>query len=91
MPRDVLADAAASGDQLAALTALRNVIAQSIDECDSMRDLAALSRQMTDVLDRIATLAPQAQRGDAVDEIAQRRSARRASAPAGPSRTKRPG
>ena len=40
-----------------ALVALRDTLARSIDECDSMRDLAALSRQMTDVLEQIEQIA----------------------------------
>ena len=84
-----VAEAAATGVRLTALTALRDTIARSIDGCDSLRDLAALSRQMTDVLAQIEALAPPQQKGDAVDEIAERRAARRASTSASPSRAKR--
>lgn len=84
-----VAGAAASNDRLATLVALRNTLARSIDECESMRDLAALSRQMTDVLAQIDAVAPPEQKGDAVDEIAARRAARRSGSATGAGRTKR--
>ena len=85
-----VAEAASTDDRLKALVALRDTLARSIDACDSMRDLAALSRQMTDVLEQIEKLAPQVEEGDAVDEIARRRAARRAGAPKGAGRAQRP-
>lgn len=84
-------DAAATDDRLKALVALRGALARSIDACDSMRDLAALSRQLTDVLVQIEKVSPPEQKGDAVDEIAERRAARRAGAASGSSRSERPG
>lgn len=78
-----------TNDRAKALTALRNRIARSIDECDSMRDLAALSRQLTDVLRQLEELQPApAAVGSPVDEVSKRRAARGA-APARRARTAR--
>ena len=51
-----LVDAAASEDRLETLVALRQLLAQAIDECDSKRDLAALSNRFQNVLEDIADL-----------------------------------
>lgn len=48
-----LSDAARSNDRRAALVALRDKLAASIDACESGRDMAALSRQFTSVLDEL--------------------------------------
>lgn len=85
-----LRESAESGDRLMTLRALRDHLAASIDACESMRDLAALSGRLQSVLEEIAQLAPPEQKGDAVDEIAQRRNARRSAAP-GKARAKRSG
>lgn len=75
--------------RLATLIAVRDALAASIDACDSHRDLPALTRQLAAVLVQIEALAPPAGEVDAVDEIAKRRSARRAGAAKGSSRAKR--
>lgn len=91
MPRPkTLAVAAKTGDRLEALRVLRDTIARAIDTCESGRDLAALSRQLTDVLAQIAALAPKIE-VDVVDEISERRSRRRSSTGKGAPRTKRSG
>lgn len=46
-------DVAPKGNELETLKVLRDRLAAAIDETDSARDVAALSRQMTDVLERI--------------------------------------
>lgn len=46
-------DVAPKGNELETLKVLRDRLAAAIDETDSARDIAALSRQMTDVLERI--------------------------------------
>lgn len=66
-----------SGDELAALEAVRNAIVADLDACESMRDRTALYKQLQDVLKRISDVKPAEQKGDAVDEIAARRAARR--------------
>lgn len=83
-----LKETAATGKRLETLQALRDHLAQAIDACDSMRDLAALSRQFADVLQQIDALAEPEKKGDAVDEIAQRRAARRSGPAKSPARAK---
>lgn len=69
----------AAGDYAASLIALRDYLARQLDECDSKRDVAALSARLADVLDRIAAIPNNAE-VSAADEVAKRRAARRASA-----------
>ena len=73
-------EAATSGDRLKALQALRDHLTTSIDGCDSMRDLAALSRQLADVVAQIDALDPPETEVSPADEVAQRRARRRAGA-----------
>lgn len=49
----MIEDAAKSGDRLKALIELRDMLALKLDECESNRDTAALSRQFTQVLAEI--------------------------------------
>jgi hypothetical protein len=65
-----------TGDRLAALETLRDLLAAAIDECDSNRDLAALALRLTDVLNEIDK-TPTSRQASAADEIAERRVARR--------------
>ena len=68
-------DAAVKGDRLSTLIALRDRLAQEIETAGA-RDLAALSKQFTDVLEQIE----QHTEGDgtsAAEQIAQRREERR--------------
>lgn len=68
-----LVSAAASDDRVRTLRVLRDRIAASIDACESDRDLAALSRQLTDVLAQIEEIAPAPREVSPLDELAQRR------------------
>lgn len=62
------------GNRLDQLCKLRDTLAKSIDECDSMRDLAALSRQYRETIKEIEEI-----RGVADDdEIGEILSARKA-------------
>lgn len=72
-----LVTAAQSGDRLKTLIALRNRLAQQIEQTESGRDLAALSRQLNEVLREIADL-PTGEHTTAADEIARKREERRA-------------
>lgn len=78
-----------SGDELAALEAVRNAIVSDLEDCESMRDRTALYKQLQDVLKRISDVKPAEQKGDAVDEIAARRAARRSGGSSGSGRAKR--
>lgn len=73
-----MSEGAAAG-RLEGLKALRDILAAAIDCCDSARDLAALSRQMTDVLSAIAVADPPKVKGNPLDELASRRAGRSAS------------
>lgn len=83
-------DTIAAGDLLGSLEATRNEIAADLEACESMRDKAALYLRLADVLARIEQSKPEPVRGDAVDEIAARRAARRSGTPEGSTRAKRP-
>lgn len=73
-----LMEAAASGDRLVALRALRSVLAATITAGPPPRDLAALSRQLTDVLAQIEEAEKSApeHKGTPLDELEKRRAAR---------------
>lgn len=71
-----LSDSCRSGDRVAALRDLRDLLAQTIVSSDSARDVAALSRQLVDVLAQIDAAQGPAQVGTALDELRQRRSSR---------------
>lgn len=60
------------------LIALRDRLAREIDKCSSPRDLAALSRQLVDVLERLAAIKPPT--ASKVDELAKKRARRRGAA-----------
>lgn len=81
--------AVASDDRHRSLVALRDTLARAIDTCESMRDLAALSRQLTEVLEQIEGVPDKAE-VSAADEVAKRRTARRAGSP-GSARAKNAG
>lgn len=78
-----LIDTASSGDRLATLRSLRDLLAAEIEGCESTRDLAALVTRLQSVLSEIEALSPAEEKGDVVDEIAKRRAARRAGAATG--------
>lgn len=84
-----LIESARSGDRGDALRDLRDLLAATIATCDSARDVAALSRQLTDVLKQIEEL-PADREVSASDEIAKRRAARGAGSSGG-SRSRRSG
>lgn len=77
-----LVDAASSGSRLSALEELRDVLARAVNITESGRDLAALSRQLADVLKQIdeVRVASPAKKGTALDELNARRAARGAKA-----------
>ncbi len=73
--------AAGQDTRAARLIAVRDQLAAAIAECDSKRDLAALSREYRAVLAELDALQPvQEKRSRGVDEIGRRRAARRAGA-----------
>lgn len=66
-----------SGDYVKGLEATRDAIVTDLELCESMRDKAALYNRLESVLKLINDAKPAEQKGDAVDEIARRRAARR--------------
>ena len=81
-------DSVREGDQFAGLCAIRDAIVADLEVCDSMRDRAALYLRLTDVVARIDACTTET-KGDVVDEIAARRTARRAGSATGSSRSRR--
>lgn len=79
----------ATGAYFNSLEATRDAIAEDLENCESMRDKAALYLRLSDVLSKIETARPPAVRGDAVDEISARRDARRERAATGTARAER--
>ena len=63
-----LIDAAASGNRRATLEALRDKIASSIQDCESGRDVAALSKRLMEVMGELDTL-PQPSDDDELAEL----------------------
>lgn len=62
------------------LKMLRLILAQAIDDCDSKRDLAALTNRYVGVVERILVLESQKPAATSkADEIAARRAAKRSS------------
>ena len=67
-----LEDVSAAGDDLATLKALRRKIAAAIDNSNSGRDIAALSRQLTLVMDQIRKLEAEDRPTEIEDLLAKR-------------------
>lgn len=67
----------AEGDRRAGLVALRDRLARELEDAD--RDVASLARQLQSVLREIDEL-PSLQQESTLDDLANRRSARRAKA-----------
>jgi hypothetical protein len=74
---------ASSVGRLGGLRALRDRLAVELDECDSKRDVAALSQRFMDVLAQIEACekAAPVQEGTALDEVNARRAAKAAKVP----------
>lgn len=53
---DNLVSATKSGDRRRTLIALRDRIAETIDSCESGRDMAALSKRLMEVMDEIDSM-----------------------------------
>ena len=61
--------------RLEQLKTLRGILAQAIDECNSMRDLAALSRQYRETIREIEELEGTHDDNDAIGDIIASRNA----------------
>ena len=65
--------AADSGDRMETLEALRHKLAVAIDQSDSGRDIAALSKQLREVLEEIELAQPEEPKTRTVREIVRQR------------------
>ena len=63
-----LVNAAKSGDKRETLEALRDKIAASIQDCESGRDVAALSKRLMEVMGELDAL-PRPSDGDELEEL----------------------
>ena len=63
------------GNRLEQLKKLRDTLAKAIDECESMRDLAALSRQYRETIREIEEIEGANNHGDEVSDILGERAA----------------
>ncbi len=70
-----LSDAVQEGRR-AGLVALRDVLAADIERTDSLRDHAALSQRLMDVLQQIDGLSGGEAKGSPLDELKAKRAAR---------------
>lgn len=57
-----LVDAAKSGDKRATLIALRDILAKTIQECDSGRDMASNTKRLMEVMAEIEALPDDTQK-----------------------------
>lgn len=80
-----------NGSRLDTLTAIRDRLANDLDNASEPRDVAALALRLTDVLQQIDDLPQQNGQLSAADEIADRRATRRRARAKGPPRAARPG
>ena len=70
-----VADAFASGDRVASLTALRDYLAGLVDDFDGApKDIAPITKQLADITRELDGLAPVQRKGTALDELAARRA-----------------
>lgn len=65
-------------DRIFRLRATRDRLNAALDQCESARDLAALSREYRLTLAELDELTPTSEEASAVDEISERRTARAA-------------
>lgn len=75
-----LGGAVRTGDQLRSLVALRDHLADSLDQQEDARATASLSKQLVDVMARIEDLggSQRAEGATVLDQLAQKRRARKA-------------
>lgn len=72
-----LIDAAKSGDKRATLIALRDKLAETIDKCESGRDMAANSKRLMEVMAELETMPdPEAKKTSKHDRLKRRNDKR---------------
>lgn len=75
-----VSDAAQAGDRRKTLEALRDRLAEAIDDSMSAMGVASLAKQLAEVLVQIEELTPQDIKDTPLDELKQRRADRIGSA-----------
>lgn len=72
-----LVEAAKSGDKRATLIALRDKLAQTIQECDSGRDMASNSKRLMEVMAELEQIPdPEAKKVSKHDRLKKKRETR---------------
>lgn len=72
-----LVDAAKSGDKRATLIALRDKLAQTIQDCDSGRDMASNSKRLMEVMAELEALPdPEVKKESKHDRLKKKHEAR---------------
>ena len=72
-----LVEAAKSGDKRATLIALRDKLAQTIQECDSGRDMASNSKRLMEVMAELETMPdPEAKKESKHDRLKRKNEKR---------------
>jgi len=72
-----LVDAARSGDKRATLIALRDILAKTIQECDSGRDMASNTKRLMEVMAELEALPdPEAKKISKHDRLKRRNEKR---------------
>lgn len=72
-----LVDAARSGDKRATLIALRDILAKTIQECDSGRDMASNTKRLMEVMAELETIPdPEAKKISKHDRLKRRNEKR---------------
>lgn len=72
-----LLDAARSGDKRATLIALRDKLAETIDKCESGRDMAANSKRLMEVMAELETMPdPESKKTSKHDRLKRRNDKR---------------
>lgn len=77
--RKTIVSVADGGDRLETLKALRHELAMAIQQSSSGRDIAALSRQLREVMDEIETISAPEETADNVTVLAMVRKKHEAS------------
>lgn len=71
-----LVEAAKSGDKKATLIALRDILAKTIQECDSGRDMASNTKRLMEVMAEIEALPDETKKESKHDRLKRKHESR---------------
>jgi len=77
----MIGETARKGDRRATLLALRDRLADELDDCDSKRDVAALALRLQSVLAELAEFPDKSVEPTPLEQLQARREARQAGRP----------